>query len=227
MHITELHLHTTCIDEQRTFFEQILELQMIETSTNAFMVQAGTTKFTFHKTEQTDMTYHYAFTIAHNTLASAKDWLRTRGIALMRDGEQEEFASETWNANSIYFHDGANNIAEFIVHNELPDDHHETFGSWDILRISEIGLVVNDVTAQVTDIKDTLNIRPYRGSSDDFTAVGDAYGLFILVKKGRPWRPTTTEEAVIAPVQATIQGTSEQSHTISNYPYTIKVIASE
>jgi hypothetical protein len=24
------------------------------------------------------------------------------------------------------------------------------------------------------------SIEPYRGSSDDFTAVGDAYGLFII-----------------------------------------------
>lgn len=226
MHIRELVLQTTTLGEQRAFFEQTLGLQTGEISTNAFTVQVGTTQLTFQVTEQVGTTYHYAFTIAHDTFASAKVWLRTRGISLLKDGEQEEFPIKTWNANSIYFHDAANNIAEFIIHNGLPDHHHGEFGPQDILRISEIGLVVDDVLAQVTDFKDRLNLEPYHGSSDAFTAVGDAYGLFILVSRGRPWRPTATERAVVAPVQATIQATSEQSYNIGNYPYGIRVIAS-
>ena len=226
MHITELLLHTTKLAAQRAFFEQALGLQTIETNTNAFTVQAGTTRLTFQATEQIGITYHYAFTIARDTLASSKEWLRTHGISLLRDGEQEEFPNEMWNTTSIYFHDDANNIAEFIIHHALPDNLSGTFGLQDILRVSEIGLVVDDVPAQVIDFKNRLNLEPYKDSSNDFAAVGDAYGLFITAKRGRPWRPTTTERGVVAPVQVTIGGTSELSYNIFKFPYSIKVTAS-
>ena len=226
MHITELILHTTKLTEQQAFFEQTLGLPMIETSTNAFTVQAGKTRLTFQATEQVGITYHYAFTIAHDTLASSKEWLRTRGISLLKDGEEEEFPFELWNVNSIYFHDAASNIAEFIVHHSLPDSHTSTFDLQDILRVSEIGLVVDDVPAQVIDFKDRLNLEPFKDSFDDFAAVGDAYGLFITAKRGHTWRPTTTERGVVAPVQVTIKGINEQSYNIAKFPYSIKVINS-
>lgn len=224
MYITELVLQTAKLDEQKAFFEQALELPVIETNANSFTLQVGTTRLTFQATQQSGITYHYAFTIARNKLASSKDWLCAHGILLMKDGEQEEFFGDTWNASSIYFRDAANNIAEYIVHHELADDYDGAFGPQDMLRISEIGLVVDDVPAQVVDFQEKLGIEPYRGSSHDFTAVGDAYGLFITVKRGRPWRPTTTENAVVAPVHATIQGTREQSYRVTHFPYTIKVV---
>ena len=62
-------------------------------------------------------------------------------------------------------------------------------------------------------------------SSDLFTALGDIYGLFIIVKAGRVWFPTLTTTAVVAPVRVTIRGTQEQHYHISPFLYNIDVLA--
>ena len=95
-----------------------------------------------------------------------------------------------------------------------------------VIHVSEIGLAVDNVLAQVAEFKDRLGIEPHRGASDDtFTAVGDIYGLFIVVKIGRFWFPTDTDAAPVAPVKVTIEGAQEQHYHVSPYPYEIDVVA--
>jgi catechol-2,3-dioxygenase len=224
MHITELTLKTAKLSELRTFYEQVLGLPLQTVCASAFTIQAGETQLTFQATEQPDITYHFAFTISRNKLNLAKDWLQARDIALMIESVQEEISTNSWKAHSLYFHDPANNIAEFIVHDDLRNDEPGNFGPQDIARISEIGLVVESVPAQVARLKDWFDAKPYKDSFyEEFAAIGDIYGLFIVVKAGRPWRPTTTERAVIAPVRATITGKQAQSYHIASLPYEIDV----
>jgi catechol-2,3-dioxygenase len=144
---------------------------------------------------------------------------------LTRDG-QDVFFIDVWNAHSMYFHDAAGSLVECIAHHDLPEDPSDPFGVQDIVRLSEIGLVVDDVSAMVDTLHSWLSLDPYKGfSHHEFTAVGDIYGLFIVVRTGRIWFPTVSEPAVVAPVHVTVKGAHEQHYHVTGLPYDIAVVA--
>ena len=228
MRITELHLYTQNLHAQRIFYTRTLGLPLVTETVTLFTIQAGATRLHFHRTEQEGLLYHFAFSIPSNKLAHAKEWLmaRTPPVPLLSLNGQDEFHGDSWNVSNLYFYDAAGNILEFIAHHDLPDSTPDGFDEHSVLRISEIGLAVDNVMAQVAEFKDRFNIEPYRGESDDtFTAVGDIYGLFIVVKIGRFWFPTETDAAPVAPVEVTVEGTEKQHYHVSPYPYEIDVLA--
>jgi hypothetical protein len=225
MFIQELSLQTQHLAEQKAFYSTTLGLPLLAETADSFIVQAGATQLRFQATRQ-DVLYHVAFTIPRNTFTTAKSWLSERAPLLRKDGEDEFFFANI-NALSLYFCDAANNILEFIVHYDLEQDIVGTFGPTEILHVSEIGLPVEDVPALATMLKDTLNIEPYGGPvSDDFAFLGDIYGQLVVVKSGRPWLPTETVLASIAPVQLTIRGQREVQLLLTPFPYTLTVTAS-
>ncbi len=228
MRITQLHLYTQHLNSQRIFYTKTLGLPLVAETATAFTVQAGETVLVFEKTEQEGIIYHFAFTIPSKKLAQAKEWLaaRTPSVSLLSLDGQDQFHGESWNVSNIYFYDAAANILEFIAHHDMPDSSPDGFDEHSLRYISEIGLAVDDVLAQVARFKDRFGIEPYKGeSSDTFTAVGDISGLFIVVKIGRNWFPTETDTAPVAPVEVTIEGAEEQHYSVSPYPYEIDVVA--
>ena len=89
--------------------------------------------------------------------------------------------------------------------------------------MSEIGLPVADVLALAATLKEQFGIEPYpvsRPISEEFAFLGDIYGQLVVVKVGRPWLPTETVRAAVAPVQLTISGQRERQWQFSPYPYT-------
>lgn len=222
MHITQLHVQAPELAAQRAFYGSTLGLPLLETSADAFTIQAGKTQLSFQATEQKDVIYHIAFTIPNNKFAQAKTWLQSLSIATIAQNGQDEFPFESWNARSLYFRDAAGNILEFIVHYSLPNVRPGPFGPNDFLYVSEIGLAVEDVPAQVAAFSTALGLEAYRGFSETFTAVGDAHGLFIVVKTGRPWFPTLTR-AVLAPVRISISGVQERHPLILPVPYELRI----
>src|SRR5579872_219509 len=205
MHIQELSLQTQHLAEQKKFYSTTLGLPLLAEMANSFIVQAGTTRLRFQETRQ-DVLYHVAFTIPRNIFTGAKSWLSER-VSLLRKGGEDEFFFAGINARSLYFCDAANNILEFIVHYNLEQETTGAFGPTAILHVSEIGLPVEDVPALATMLKDMLNIEPYGGPvSEDFAFLGDIYGQLVVVKVGRPWLPTETVLASVAPVHLTISG---------------------
>lgn len=228
MRITELHLYTQNLNAQRIFYTRTLGLPLITETVTSFTIQAGATRLLFQRTEQEGILYHFAFSIPSNKLAQAKEWLlaRTPSVPLLSLDGQDEFHGESWNVSNLYFYDVAGNILEFIAHHDVPDSTPAGFDEHSILHISEIGLAVDNVLAQVAEFKDRFGIEPYKGeASDTFTAVGDIYGLFIVVKIGRCWFPTETDAAPVAPVEVTVEGAEEQHYLVSPYPYEIEVVA--
>jgi catechol-2,3-dioxygenase len=227
MHITELMLQTHDLAAQRDFYEHTLELPVLASSEQAFTVQAGTTRLTFQTTEQKDALYHVAFTVPRNKTVQAKLWGTARFPLLTDPAGLEEFAGGSWNSWSIYFRDPANNILEFIAHYDLDRETSGDFGAQDILHVSEIGLPVDDVPAQVNHLQALLGVEPYKGQRyDSFTPVGDIYGLFIVVSTGRLWVPDMTSPATIAPTAVTVEGTEEQHYTLAPLPYDVHVTQS-
>lgn len=222
MRIQELSLQTKHIEAQKEFYSTTLGLPLLMETADSFIVQAGTTRLRFQETRQ-DVSYHVAFTISRNTFITAKSWLSERVPLLRKDGEDELFFANL-NARSIYFCDAANNILEFIAHYNLEQETAEAFGPTEILHVSEIGLPIEDVPALATMLKDTLNIEPYGSPvSESFAFLGDIYGQLVVVKIGRPWLPTTTVLAAVAPVQLTIRGQRKSQLSLSPFPYTLSV----
>lgn len=221
MRIIELSLDTQNFQEQHHFYTNILGLPLSEKTPETFTVQAGTTRLTFREaTKETG--YHSAFTIPSNKLAKAKEWLAAR-IPLLTRNDQDEFFSEDWNSGSLYFRDAANHILELIAHYDLQNEKPGAFGAADLLHISEIGMAFDEVPEQVKTLSTAFHIEPYRNSMDEvFAAVGDISGLFIMVKIGRHWFPTSTP-ATVSPVEVTIEGVEGHLQQLVLSPYHVSV----
>ena len=228
MRIQELSLYTSQLTVQKAFYCTILGLPLLAETVNSFTVQTGATRLRFQATQQ-EVLYHVALTIPRNTFPQAKSWLRQRvPLLLSKDGEDEFFFANI-NARSLYFCDAASNILEFIVHYNLSLEAAEAFGPATILHVSEIGLPVGDVLAKASTLKEQFGIEPYpvsRPISEEFAFLGDIYGQLVVVKIGRPWLPTETVLARVAPVQLTISGQRELQWQFSPYPYTMTVTIS-
>ncbi len=105
----------------------------------------------------------------------------------------------------MYFLDPAGNILEFIARHTLKNDAPGDFTAKDILCASEIGIVSPDVVATADQLCDAAKIGRYHGGSEDFTAVGDEHGLFIVVKTGRKWFSSDRAAEVFAG-EVTVRG---------------------
>jgi hypothetical protein len=88
------------------------------------------------------------------------------------------------------------------------------FSGGAIIGINEIGLVVEDVPTTVIGLERAYGVSPYLDlSHPEFTAVGGIEGLFIVVKRHRPWLPTG-QPATSGWFSATIQ-TQTGQHILS------------
>jgi catechol 2,3-dioxygenase-like lactoylglutathione lyase family enzyme len=223
MRIQELSLQTRLLADQKDFYRTTLGLPLLAETTASFTLQAGTTRLHFQEAQQ-DVLYHVAFTIPRNTFTEAKSWLGKR-VPLLRKKSEDEFFFANLNARSLYFCDAANNILELIVHYDLGHEAEGPFGPVHVQHVSEIGLPVDDVLAQVRLLKEKLEIEPYGGLvSEEFAFVGDIYGQLVVVKIGRPWQPAETLLAAVSPMRLTMSGKPEQQLQLSPFPYTITVI---
>ena len=222
MRIQDLSLHTRHLADQKDFYPTALGLPLVAETTASFTLQAGATRLRFQEAQQ-DVLYHVAFTIPRNTFTEAKSWLR-KHVTLLRKKSADEFFFAALNARSLYFCDAANTILELIVHYDLDHETEGPFGPAHVLHVSEVGLPVEDVLAQVSLLREKLDIEPYGGLvSEEFAFMGDIYGQLVVVKIGRPWQPAETLLATVAPMQLTIRGKPEQQVQLSPFPYTMTV----
>jgi len=227
MQITDLILETHKLTAQREFYEHTLGLPVVEANEQAFTMQAGLTRLTFQEAEQREPLYHVAFTIPRNKVEQAKQWAEARFPLITDPAGHSEFTGGSWNSWSLYFRDPADNILEFIAHYDLPKETTGDFGPTDILHVSEIGLPVDDVLAQTSHLQELLGIEPYKGErTETFTPMGDIYGLFIVVARGRLWYPDAKSPGVPAPIQVTVQGTEERHYTLAPLPYSVHIVTS-
>src|SRR5690606_32649521 len=90
-----------------------------------------------------------------------------------------------WNAHSVFFFDPAGNVVEYIARHDLANAAPGDFGVDDILYASEIAFVVDDVPGAAETLAEAAGAGLYRGSSDQFAAVGDELGLLLVMKRGR------------------------------------------
>ena len=219
--ILELRLEAGAFGEQKEFYTGALELPLVEEAAGRFTVRAGATSLTFTEAAEGKPTYHFAFTIPENKLEQAREWLSRRTPVLRQDGK-EVFHFEDWNAHAFYFHDPAGNVAELIARHNLRNGAPGPFTAGDILYASEIGLVVDDVPAEVKALNETLGLGLYRPGSARFAPVGDEHHLLILNHRDRGWWEDTPSRPY--PVSARLGGGGKSAEYRSpRYPFTIRL----
>ncbi|HEV2661796.1 MAG TPA: VOC family protein [Ktedonobacteraceae bacterium] len=222
MHIRELKLLTGRLAEQKEFYTQTLGLPLVNEQSDLIAVQVGKTKLVFAEAQEgSEPYYHFAFNITENKLLQAKAWLAGRNISLSRD-DPDNWYSKSWNSNAIYFYDPAGNIVEFIARHDLANAQEGPFTKEDILCVSEIGLVPDNVATTVTILQEKVGVEVYKGSiSEEFAALGDEHGLFILSKRGRIWL-ASDKRSQAHPVDVSIE--SGNGYNFADLPYTIRAL---
>ncbi|ETI68740.1 VOC family protein [Neobacillus vireti] len=209
MNITELILLTNKINEMRDFYKNILELQILRDDSNIFTVQLGSTAVTFRETQSdSNPFYHFAINIPENKMEDAKSWIKSK-VALNTEEDSDEVFFKSWNAHAIYFEDPSENIIEFIARHNLRNGVEHNFSSDDLVNISEVGLVVDEVIPFVRKLNE-IGIPNWRDDSEGLTPVGDENGLFITVKNGRRWF-FSNKDAKFYPFEVSIEGIGKVS----------------
>jgi hypothetical protein len=221
MNITTLELLTVDLRVQKDFYENILELP-VKMTFSSLEIKAGTTDLIFTQASlDFDGAYHFAFNIPENQFQAAKRWISER-IPLLRDeNRKDEFNSENWNSDSVYFKDAAGNVLEFIARHNLKNREDRDFDSRQILNVSEIGLPSENVIGFANDLCTSLNLSVFQQEPNEtFTPVGDDNGLFILPIKNRIWIPNSAVPAKLLPVQ--VKGeTNGKEWEVRGVPYSI------
>ncbi len=223
MNIQKLELLSLDLLAQRDFYINILELPT-ELGSSGLLVQTGKTEILF-KQAPPDFTgaYHFAFNIPENQFQSAKKWITDR-ISLLHDkGGKDEFASKSWNSDSIYFLDAAGNVLELIARHTLQNGVDENFNSRQILNISEIGLPSENVIRFAKELCTGLGLSVYKQEpGETFTPVGDEEGLLILPIKDRIWMPDSGVPARMLPIRVTGVANS-RDWELRGVPYQLQV----
>lgn len=221
MNIQRLELLTNDLEAQKNFYSKVLELSA-ELTELSLRIQVGSTEVIFTQAPSGfEGAYHFAFNIPANQYNSAKKWIADR-IPMLRDKTgKEDFHSNTWNSDSVYFLDAAGNVLEFIARHTLDNAKNGDFGSHQILNVSEIGLPSEDVIGLANALCSQLGLSVYRQEpNENFTPVGDENGLFILPMKDRIWMPDSGVPAKMLPV--IVKGnTNGKEWQVRGVPYEI------
>jgi catechol 2,3-dioxygenase-like lactoylglutathione lyase family enzyme len=201
MDIIRLELLSADLPAQRDFYAKILQLPVRLDASN-LDVQAGRTLLRFVHAADFDGAYHFAFNIPENQFEVAKRWILSRLPLLRDESGKDEFHSDSWNSDSVYFKDAAGNVLEFIARHSMKDATDGDFDGKQILNVSEIGLPSENVIGFANELCTALGLSVFRQEPNEtFTPVGDDQGLFILPIKNRIWIPNSGVPARLLPVK--------------------------
>ncbi|MBN9294615.1 MAG: VOC family protein [Flavobacteriia bacterium] len=192
MKIKELTLLTNNLTETKKFYEDTIGFQKITETQTSISFAVGTSKLVFELTEENqNPKYHFAFNIPTNALNDAINWTLQR-TSLIETENSFITDFENWKAKAIYFFDNNRNILEFICRTDLNNPTDKPFSAETILNINEIGLVIDQPLQIGNEIIEKTRIEYFaKGPKrEDFVAVGNDDGLFVISNPNRKWYPT-------------------------------------
>ena len=221
MNIQKLELLTADLQAQQDFYSNILALPAKFTDLG-LQIQAGATELVFTQAPSDfEGAYHFAFNIPENQYFSAKKWISSRTSLLRDHTGKEDFNSNSWNSDSVYFLDAAGNVLEFIARHSLQNATVRDFDGTQILNVSEIGLPSENVISLANELCSQLGIFVFKQEpSEMFTPVGDDNGLFILPIANRTWMPDSGVPARLLPVTV-IVNSNGKDWEVRGVPYQI------
>lgn len=210
MNIQHLHLQTNQLQAQHHFYKEVLGLPTMPIKEEKFTIQIGHSQLHFETAEQATP-YHFAINIPANKLQEAIAWLEEK-VAIQPYQSSKMVNFEAWNAEAVYFYDQDHNIVELIARKNTQTSLEQPFGVEQWLGISEIGAPTAEVSILCQCL---LEVLPrYSGDLENFAAIGDEEGLFIIINKDqRKWMPNQ-DTAFASPfdIQFEHQGKTNQWH---------------
>ena len=194
MKIKELHLLSDNIIETELFYNNVLNVKTEDKNLNTVSFNVGSTKIIFIQTKTNiKPVYHFAFDIPNNKFEEAFEWMKAR-TQLIPVIDENNFVSkfDLWNAKSFYFYDNNLNLLELICRFDVNNETKKPFDSSSILYASEIGIVSESASQTADFLINKYGIKEFtkQAGTDSFTALGDDYGLLVLVNNQRNWFPT-------------------------------------
>ena len=194
MRLSEIQLLSDDLAETGRYYSGVLGLKKTHQKEGSVSFRVGASILTFLKSEAISPVYHFAFNIPPHQLMEALEWTRRRTAILQGEDGDEIADFVRWNAKAFYFKDNNGNILEFIARFDLDVTGDGPFVSDLIISISEIGIVIDDVVSVRESISEKYGVPIFSKPPilDNFTAMGDDNGLFILSRTGRHWHPTET-----------------------------------
>jgi hypothetical protein len=182
------------LEDMARFYGRVLGLPISRPDDRTVRVTAGGTALIFERDAPPGSPpfYHFAVNIPENKIAAAHEWQRQRTDLLpiprtLQDATlpREVVHYRHWNAHSIFFFDPAGNVVEYIARHALRNGSAGPFTPADILYASEIALVVDDVLEATDRIGQAAMLGRYGAPSEAFAALGDEYGLVLVMRRGR------------------------------------------
>lgn len=193
MEILELTLQTNNLIETEKFYQEIIGFEKADKTKKSISFYIGTSKLVFEliDSEQSPK-YHFAFNIPIDKINEAVNWASQRTNLIVTDDNNFVTDFENWKAKAIYFFDNNQNILEFICRTDLNNSVDSKFSVDTILNINEIGLVTDNPLKSGNEIieKSKTDFFIKGPKREDFVAVGDDYGLFVISNPNRNWYPT-------------------------------------
>lgn len=176
----------------RQFYHHTLGMDILSDHGSALKLSSGLSTLVFKEDESFKPTYHFAFNIPCNQFEEAHSWASAiLPLLPVQDGNTiADF--KNWNANAFYFYDNNQNIVEFIARYDLHDHSSKPFDGSSITSISEIGIVADDAQGYARQLMQDHGLDYFyrQPPQEDFIALGDDRGLFIIVNEQRNWYPT-------------------------------------
>lgn len=226
-------LSSAALAEMKDFYHGSLGLRVAAEGPERLTIDAGQTRLTFTKAAAGERPfYHFAFNIPENKVLAAHRWQKKRTPLLpipksLRDPKYPDDVVNYshWNAHSLFFFDPAGNVVEYIARHDLKNAAGGDFGSADILYASEIAFVVDDVATAAAKLTEVAGAGQYKGASDQFAAVGDEYGLLLVMKRGRVISFESPERKAVSVFRtaAAVRGNRRAKYAFPEFPYDVAV----
>ena len=189
MRIEELVIYTKNLNKQIEFYATVLEFPIINSTPETTSFKIGASILTL-KYNKKFTPYHYAINIPSNKENEALYWLKER-VNILEFDNKEIINFESWNAKAIYFYDLDYNIVEL---KSLNINSEDKFSSKAVLNISEIGIASSNIESTFEKLNTLKPIKIYKGDFEQFCALGNEEGLFIIANNQlRRWFPNGDE----------------------------------
>jgi catechol-2,3-dioxygenase len=193
MNLLEIQLLTADISQTKKFYHEILGMEILHADDSSLKFSAGLSTLSFKTTNNQNPFYHFAFNIPANQFEEALAWASKR-VQLLPITPGSAIADfKNWNAKAFYFYDNQQNIVEFIARFDIANNSDRPFDGRSIFSISEIGIVMDNAKTYSEKMLEEHDLRYFskQPPQDDFVAIGDDNGLFIVVNDKRNWYPTS------------------------------------
>lgn len=188
MDINVLTIYSNRLETQVHFYQNILGFTVLHRALDRVSLAIGTS--VLHIIQREGATpYHFAMNIPANKVSEARDWLKHRTDILCDDTiEIHDF--DFWNAEAVYCYDADHNIIEFIARKNLKNERSEAFSVQQVLSICEIGVPTDNIQSLYKTLHEHTGIEVYDGTFERFCAIGNEYGLFIVINRQlKKWFP--------------------------------------